>query len=282
MSSLLTKFGHWSFSSLIARELTRLFGSMREKEEFGLLSRPHYAYGLLRAADTAKYFGISEVTCCEFGVAHGAGLENMCNLSSMISAETGIKMHIYGFDTGVGIPDGLTYKDHPEMWIPGDFSMGDTDSLQKKMNGRASIIFGNIEDTISGFVRTLTETAPVGFIAIDVDIYSGTKAALRLFDATNPKLYLPATSIYFDDIIFYYSNRWCGELAAIEEFNFEHEWRKIDIDRSLPSDRAIHSSPFYKQMYAAHILDHPLRHNLYKRESMDIPLHHKYMSKKKM
>lgn len=282
MISKLSKFGHWSFSSLFAREIVRLFGSLREKEKFGLLARPQYAYGLLRAADTARYFGVSVVTCCEFGVAAGAGLENMCDLSDVISKETGIKFLIYGFDTGAGLPDGMTCKDHPEMWMPGDFPMGDTSALERRMNGRASLIFGNIADTIGEFTANLSEKAPVGFIAVDVDIYTGARDALRLFDSPEPKVYLPATSVYFDDVLFYFSNRWCGELAAIEEFNATHGLRKIDADRSLPGDRALRHAMFYPQMYAVHILDHPARNTLPDRPTMDIPEHHQYMSKKKI
>lgn len=282
MISKLTKLGHWSLTSLVARKMVQMFGSLRDKEKFGLLHRPQYAYGLLRAADTAQYFGISEVTACEFGVAAGAGLENMCNLADMISKETGVKFHIYGFDTGAGLPDGLTYKDHPEMWMPGDFPMGDTSALERRMKGRASLIFGNIADTIGGFVGGLTEKAPVGFLAVDVDIYSGARAALQIFDAPNPKLYLPTVPIYFDDVLFYFSNKWCGELAAIEEFNGEHALRKVDVDHSLPGDRALSSAMFYPQMYAAHILDHPARNSFIQRPAMDIPQHYQYMSGRKM
>lgn len=32
----------------------RLFGTLRAKEYYGALNRPHYAYGLLRAAGIAR------------------------------------------------------------------------------------------------------------------------------------------------------------------------------------------------------------------------------------
>ena len=44
-------------------------GGFREKEAFGLISRPNYAYGMLRAADLARFLGKKAVTVCEFGVA---------------------------------------------------------------------------------------------------------------------------------------------------------------------------------------------------------------------
>jgi hypothetical protein len=39
--------------------------------------------------------------------------------------------------------------------------------------------------------------------------------------------------VYVDDIAMPTSNRFGGELLAIDEFNAEHELRKIDVDRTL-------------------------------------------------
>ena len=51
--------------------------SLRDRERFGIISRPNYMYGMLRAADVAKYCGKRNVTVIEFGVASGAGLLNI-------------------------------------------------------------------------------------------------------------------------------------------------------------------------------------------------------------
>jgi hypothetical protein len=48
-------------------------GDFRARERYGLIARPNYLYGMLRAADVAKYFGKHRVTAVEFGVASGAG-----------------------------------------------------------------------------------------------------------------------------------------------------------------------------------------------------------------
>ena len=53
------------------REHIRQHGSFREKVAFDVAGRPPYAFGLLAAADVAKYFGISRLTAVEFGVADG-------------------------------------------------------------------------------------------------------------------------------------------------------------------------------------------------------------------
>jgi hypothetical protein len=47
-------------------------GGSSQEERFGLIEWTHYAYGVLRAADVARYFGLDAVTVCEFGVASGA------------------------------------------------------------------------------------------------------------------------------------------------------------------------------------------------------------------
>jgi hypothetical protein len=108
-------------------------GNFRTKEQRGLIERANYAYGMLRAADCAKYFGHDEVTVVEFGVASGGGLTNMVDLAKIIEQETRVKFHIFGFDTGAGLPQIDGYKDHPEIWNPGDFTMEDRSGLEKSV-----------------------------------------------------------------------------------------------------------------------------------------------------
>jgi hypothetical protein len=61
----------------------------------------------------------------------------------------------------------------------------------KKLNGGADIIWGDIGQTIEPFTAKLTSEAPIGFISIDVDIYSGTMSALKALAGSTEK-YLPA------------------------------------------------------------------------------------------
>lgn len=69
-----------------------------------------------------------------------------------------------------------------------------------------------------------------------MDIYSGAKSALQSLTGRS-ELYTPAVGIYYDDTSFFFANRGCGELRAIEEFNEEQAIRKIYQDRSLPGHR---------------------------------------------
>jgi hypothetical protein len=253
-------------------------GDFRTKEQHGLIGRANYAYGMLRAADCAKYFGFDKVTVIEFGVASGTGLLNMVELAELIQQETGVSLRIFGFDTGAGLPQVQGYKDHPEIWNPGDFTMEDPAALEKRLNGRAQIVWGDIAQTIGPFMSGMKADAPIGFISVDVDIYSGTKSALKVLQGRTDR-YIPAVSMYFDDISFYFANRWAGELAAIEEFNEQNVLRKIDHDRSLKSGRR--PGPlrgWYESMYACHILDHPARQSSLARPKLTIKEHADFMS----
>jgi hypothetical protein len=243
---------------LIGKALVQGFGSVRDRERWGCLYRPYYAYGLLRAADVARFAGRTRVTVCEFGVARGAGLLNLIELAEIISPATGVSFRIVGFDTGAGLPPVTGHKNHPEIWAGGDFSMVDPTELMNRIAGRAELILGDVDQTIEAFTQSLTEDAPLGWISIDEDTYSGTVSALRCLNG-RPEQYTPAVGVYLDDIGMYVSNRWCGELAAIEEFNEVSDRRKIDMDRTLPGDRPTGPANWHSKMFACHILDHPMR-----------------------
>lgn len=251
-------------------------GDFRTRERYGLVSRANYVYGMLRAADLAKYFGHKCVTVVEYGVASGAGLLNMVSLAPQITQETGIDFRIIGFDTGRGLPPVHGYKDHPELWNSGDFAMEDRDTLVRKLGDRATIIWGDIADTVDPFTASLDPAAPLGFVSVDVDIYTATKSALRCLTGA-PDKYVPAVSMYFDDVSFYFANEWAGELAAIKEFNDEHQMRKIGGDRSLPGPRPVKAENWYASMYVGHILDHEARQHPRERPQLTIGSHLDFM-----
>jgi len=251
-------------------------GTFREKEAYGVVDFPAYAYGLLKAADLARFAGKNKATVCEFGVATGNGLLNMVSLAEAVRAETGVDLRIVGFDAGEGLPTIDGFRDHPELWSVGDFRMTNRQELERRVDGRAELIFGDIKDTIDPFVAGLDPSAPLGFISIDVDVYSGAKSALRCLLGRS-ELYPPAVSVYCDDVQFFFANRWCGELRAIDEFNEENEKRKIDQDRSLPGRRAELNAPWYRAMFVAHVLDHELRTQPRARSGLSLEDHLKFM-----
>ena len=176
------------------------------------------------------------MTVCEFGVARGAGLMNLIELAEVIAPATGVTFRIVGFDTGAGLPPVTGHKNHPEIWAGGDFSMIDPSELIQRIAGRAELILGDVDQTVEAFTKTLTEDAPLGWISIDVDTYSGTVSALRCLNG-RPEQYTPAVGMYLDDIGMFVSNRWCGELAAIEEFNRPPSAARSIATGRCPGDR---------------------------------------------
>jgi hypothetical protein len=253
-------------------------GGFREREHFGVLERPHYAYGLLRGADVARFFGHSAITVCEFGVAAGKGLRRLVELSELVRAETGIRIRVVGFDTGEGLPVPRGYKDHPEIWSRGDFSPVSSEQLQRDFAGTAELILGDVADTVDGFVAGLSPEAPLAFAAFDVDMYSSTLDSMRSLSGP-ADCYLPAVSLYFDDVGFFFANRLCGALAAIDQFNATSELRRVDLDRSLPGRRPERASQWYPRMYACHVLDHEARQRGRERSGLTIEEHSAFMKK---
>ena len=176
----------------IARDLWfRRWGSLREKERFGLIERPYYAYGVFRAADVARYFGLDAVTVCEFGVASGDSLMNLVEVAELVTSETGIAFRVLGFDTGAGLPPVQGFKEHPEIWSGGDFPMVSRDGLVQRTRGRAEVVLGDIADTVDAFTDSLTPSSPLGFASIDVDITRAPEAPYAVFSVRRRSFFRP-------------------------------------------------------------------------------------------
>ncbi len=240
-------------------------GSFRDKVRYDLIDRPNYACGLLIAADIARFCGYKTITAVEFGVAEGQGLLNMCQLAEMIIQETGVAFRIIGFDTGEGLPDLEDHRDHPEIWSSGDFGHEKREELESQLSDNAHIVWGDIRHTLARALNTISPDAPVGFVANDLDLYSSTYASFELFEGDARKL-MPVVISYFDDTLgdpsrigSLFRNRWCGQLAAIDDFNCKQEHRKIDRLRTLKARRPLDKELWLEQMYGIHVLDHPMR-----------------------
>jgi hypothetical protein len=237
-----------------------LFGGVRAKTAFDLLVRRQHAYGLLKAADEARARGLRAVTAVELGVASGTGLLNICELGERITKATGVGFRVAGFDTGEGMPPPADYRDHPELYKEGWFPM-DREALEARLPANAEIHLGPIEETMPAYVDRLGPEAPLGFATLDVDFYSSSKGALRLFDG-RPDAYLPFVTVYVDDLALSTHTRFAGELLAIREFNEEHELRKLDWDWNLANTRVFKRAEWLTHMFKLHVLDHPERSDL--------------------
>jgi hypothetical protein len=234
------------------------FGSYRAKVAFDLIVRQQYAFPILFAADEAKRHGYKKVTIVELGVASGAGLLTMCRIAEATTKATGIEFRIVGFDGGKGMPPAIDYRDHPEMFQEGDYPMADFAGLKRVLPANAELIIGDVAETAPAFAKTLTADAPLGFVAVDVDYYSAAKASLPILDGAASS-YLPVVPIYLDDIAEFGANPWTGEELAVNEFNAEHDLRKIAPFNFLRERRIFKNPQWIGQMFSAHIHDHPRR-----------------------
>jgi hypothetical protein len=234
-----------------------IFGSFRLKVAFDLVLRSQHAYALLKAADDAKKIGKERVSVIEFGVANGAGLFNIQSIAKRVTKTTGIFFDIYGFDTGEGMPPPTSYKDHPDLYAEGDFPM-DFEKLQNALDPNTKLVIGPIKETMPKFLEQDFKSSPIGFISIDVDYYSSSVESLKVLEKESTA-YLPRVTIYLDDLQDDSHNTWCGELAAINEFTQDHEYRKIERHTFLRGYRIFKNARWIDHMFFAHILDHPNR-----------------------
>jgi hypothetical protein len=243
-----------------------LFGGLRAKVAFDLVVRRQHAYGLLRAADDARARGLRRVTVVELGVASGTGLLNLCVLAERVTRKTGVEFRLAGFDTGEGMPPPADYRDHPEIYKEGWFPM-DREALVRSLPENAEIRFGPIGETVKPFAEALGPDAPLAFVTLDVDFYSSSRDALRLFEG-RPEGYLPVVNVYVDDLSLSTHTRFAGELLAIREFNDEHELRKLDWDWNLRNTRVFKNAEWLTHMFKLHVLDHPERSDLSRSEEV--------------
>jgi hypothetical protein len=120
------------------------------------------------------------------------------------------------------------------------------------------LILGDVAETTPRFLGR-QDLAPIGFIAFDLDYYSSTRQAFRVFDGASGTR-LPRIYCYFDDTIWpehACHNPWIGELCAIREFNEAEDGRKIAKLNGLSWMRR-HAAQWNEQIYVFHDFQHPL------------------------
>jgi hypothetical protein len=222
-----------------------------------LWHRAWYAFPLITAVAQAERLGLRELTVVEMGVWLGEGLLNLASLCEMITHCTGMEIKVIGFDTGTGLPSVADYRDHPELWYTGELASPDMELLKEKLPKNCELIIGDISETIDKLTTSLSPTSPLAFMALDVDTYSSSVDALRVFREVDASCLLPATPIYVDDsYINIMQNEFCGEGLAIGEFNAEMSRRKI-LQKIVRTNRP--QMPWHHAMYFCQVFDHPVR-----------------------
>ena len=231
--------------------LDSLCASILEKDS----RRPNYVWGVVNAAGLAQALEIPRISVIELGVAGGNGLIALEKITTRVAEALCLQIDVYGFDSGVGLPKPTDYRDLPNLFSEGFFPM-DANNLRARLD-KAQLMLGSVENTIPKFVNS--NPSPIGFIAFDLDLYSSTKHALRLFDA-DEKFLLPRVYCYFDDMLGYTYSEFTGELLAISEFNTSHAMRKISKINGLRYlvPRKCQPHCWVEQFYMAHIFDHKL------------------------
>jgi hypothetical protein len=246
------------------------YWNFSERMQNGAFSRPNYAYGIWRAACEAKELGFSSISAIEFGVAGGNGLVAMEDVADAVTAETGVKVEIFGFDTGAGMPKPCDYRDLPHIWQEGIFAM-DVVDLKKRLR-RAQLVLGEVKDTVLNFVGS--EKSPIGFIAFDLDYYSSTVDAFEIFSKPGSSR-LPRVFCYFDDMVGDHWESHCeffGEWLAIIEYNKLNGLKKIARINGLEY-KFHHRAVWHDLIFVHHDFVHPLycRH-INPKENWHLPL----------
>jgi len=232
------------------------FLSYDEKIAIGAIERPHYGHCLLQSALQARALGHESIAAIELGVSGGRGLLALERHAERVEAETGVKIQVYGFDLGSGMPKAADYRDLPYVWQAGFYRM-DVEALRARLS-RATLVIGPVEETLKSFFQT-HNPAPLGFVAFDMDYYSSTSQAWALFSA-EPSRYLPRVACYFDDIVGdldYGFNDFTGELLAISEFNATHSDRKLARPSGLRHSHKRVPMSWHEQIFLLHLFEHP-------------------------
>jgi hypothetical protein len=217
--------------------------------------RPNYTWGMVNTAFLASSLRLPRIAAVELGVAGGNGLVCLERVAAKLKQVFGIQIDVYGFDSGEGLPRPADYRDLPNLWPEGAYPM-DEKRLRQRLD-RAELIMGLVEETIPEFLET--RTAPIGFIAFDLDQYTSTRQAMALLEAPCARL-MPRIHCYFDDILGYTCGHHNGERLAITEFNRDHPDRQISQIYGLRFclHRRYREQNWTEKMYMTHIVEHPL------------------------
>jgi len=245
------------------------FGSYISRLKIGAVDRPHYGYCLYNGALLAKKLGYSGISVLEFGVSGGRGLLNLEYHAEEVQKVLPINIEVYGFDMGIGLPEPLDYRDLPYVWRKGYHKM-DVPKLQKKLK-MAKLVLGDVRKTTETFLEEY-KPHPIGAIMFDLDFYSSTVAALKMFEG-DEKYFLPRLFCYFDDVSgseLELYNDYTGTRLAINEFNSTHKKKKLSKAYHLLSQKVIDT--WYHKIWIFHNFEHNKYNNLMSKKSRQSPL----------
>ena len=211
--------------------------------------RPQYRDCLVDGARLAVKLGHAAMTVIEFGVATGNGLVALERIVADLERRLPLRIHIFGFDLGTGLPPPKDYRDLPWNWAEGYFDM-DQNRVRARLQ-RSRLVIGDVTDTVPQFMEEHEEAlgqAPLGALFMDLDYYSSTSAAMGVLDGP-PSTHLPRMDVYFDDLR--RTNEHIGQWLSINEFNERNQRRKV----AFRFDRL--ADPKVREILEFHNFQHP-------------------------
>jgi len=221
--------------------------------ETGCLERPAHAYCMWHAAKLARELGLREISVAEFGVAGGNTLVEVERYAVEIEKSLGVRIQVYGFDTGAGLPQLEGVEDLPYWFRASQYAM-DVERLKRRLRS-AELVLGNVRDTVLDFFAK-ADRPPLAAIFNDLDFFSSTRSAMRILEADS-RHFLPRLFLYLDDVVGGPKEMYGpfnGQLAANKEFNRTHDRIKIHLNQNLLPDSSL---SWRTQIYYVHLFDHP-------------------------
>ena len=232
--------------------------------------RPHYAFLIYQAARLAARLGQPRISIIELRRGRRAGLLAMEYHAEQVEKLFPVKIDIYGFDTGEGIPVAVDYRDLLYVLKPGFYKM-DIPALKARLK-RAELVLGDVSGTVSGFLSKYNP-APIGAVVHDMDFYSSTVTGLKLFDS-DPARFLPRVLCYFDDTNGHADELfgdYTGERLAIHDFNESHT--KVKRQSPLYWLRAVPAAPeWHHQVWSLHLFDHVDYNKFVTDDNLQLPI----------
>ncbi len=212
--------------------------------------RPHYETILLESVIEAKKLGYDNITVLELGVAGGNGIISLEKYKKKIEKLTDIKINIFGFDLGEGLPEVNNKFDLPFFWKKGQYKV---DKAKLGSSISSKVFYGDIEKTIEEFSKTNPKN--IACIFFDLDLYTSTKKFLNNLSHLEKHL-TPRVYCYFDDVFstYHWFNEHNGELLAINDFNKENS--NIKIGKSFDNINDFRFPLGKNQLFMLHNYNH--------------------------
>ena len=117
----------------------------------GSLPRPHYALGLFLSASLASQLNYKKISIIEFGCWECEGLIDLEHYTNDIEKIFDIKIEIYGFEGGEGLPAPKNYKDRVYQFTEGEMKISNR-SFVKNLK-RSQVIYGDFKKTVPEFLK---------------------------------------------------------------------------------------------------------------------------------